>query len=156
MTIGIYELAAAGLLAALQITLMVQLARAQRAMSHTGKRLDQLTAALELLTDTSETGFGHVAAELERLGARVETVPAGAVREARVARPGRVARTAGSSPERRGDDRMTGASAAAVADDRGDLRSSDRPRPGELERWTTTMRRPPAPATGARHAAVRV
>jgi hypothetical protein len=60
-------LAAAG---ALQLLLMVQLWRTGRAAARGGRRIEQLTSALELLTDTTESGLVNVAAELTRIGAR--------------------------------------------------------------------------------------
>lgn len=56
--------------AALQLALMVQLWRTTRAAARGGRRIEQLTSALELLTDTTESGFVNVAAELTRVGAR--------------------------------------------------------------------------------------
>lgn len=64
-----------GIAAVMQIALMVQLARAQRTALRSGKRVEQLTAALELLTDTAEAGFVNVATELERVGARPMAAP---------------------------------------------------------------------------------
>lgn len=56
--------------AALQLLLMVQLWRTGRAAARGGRRIEQLTSALELLTDTTESGLVNVAAELTRIGAR--------------------------------------------------------------------------------------
>ena len=53
-----------------QIVLLWKLARSTRVTADATARVAQLTAALELLTDTTEEGFVNVAAELERLGAR--------------------------------------------------------------------------------------
>ncbi len=53
-----------------QIVLLWKLARSTRVTADATTRVAQLTAALELLTDTTEEGFVNVAAELERLGAR--------------------------------------------------------------------------------------
>lgn len=64
--------AAAGLaaLSLVQIGLLWKVARSTRATADATDRVAQLTAALELLTDTTEEGFVNVASELERLGAR--------------------------------------------------------------------------------------
>jgi hypothetical protein len=56
--------------AVLQLVLMVQLWRTSRAAARGGRRIEQLTSALELLTDTTESGLVNVAAELTRVGAR--------------------------------------------------------------------------------------
>jgi hypothetical protein len=48
----------------------VQLWRTSRAAARGGRRIEQLTSALELLTDTTESGLVNVAAELTRVGAR--------------------------------------------------------------------------------------
>jgi hypothetical protein len=163
-------LAAAG---GLQILLMVQLWRTTRAAARGGRRIEQLTSALELLTDTTESGFVNVATELTRVGARPMTPAASrrAVTERIVAamRDGRtladVAADEGlSESEVRlhlGLDRAAapgpgpgrGAAAALVTtpvavDDTGVL--------DDLERWLSTLGSG-RPAPGAsRHAAVRV
>jgi len=74
--------AAAGLavLFLVQIVLLWKLARSTRVTADATARVAQLTAALELLTDTTEEGFVNVAAELERLGAR--PLAAGSTRRA--------------------------------------------------------------------------
>jgi hypothetical protein len=64
----------------LQLALMAQLWRTSRAAAHGARRLEQLTSAMELLTDTTETGFVNVAAELTRVGAR-PVAPAATRRE---------------------------------------------------------------------------
>ncbi len=56
--------------AVLQLALMVQLWRTSRAAGRGHRRIEQLTSALELLTDTTESGLVNVAAELTRVGAR--------------------------------------------------------------------------------------
>jgi hypothetical protein len=53
-----------------QLVLIVRLVRSARVAARADERVTQLTAALELLTDTTEEGFVNVATELERLGAR--------------------------------------------------------------------------------------
>jgi hypothetical protein len=74
--------AAAGLavLFLIQIVLLWKLARSTRVTADATVRVSQLTAALALLTDTTEEGFVNVAAELERLGVR--PVAAGSTRRA--------------------------------------------------------------------------
>lgn len=59
-----------GVLLFIQIVLLWKLSRHARVTADATTRVAQLTAALELLTDTTEEGFVNVAAELERLGAR--------------------------------------------------------------------------------------
>lgn len=162
-----YELAAAAALAILQIALMAQLARAQRAMSQTGRRLDQLTSALELLTDTSETGFGHVAGELERLSGRLSGVPGGRV--------GAVRARAHAAPAPAGPAREDDQPSVELTENGVHLRLGDaepaiagpgsapadaaapgRSRHGDVDRWVFTMRRRRSPGREPRHAAVRV
>lgn len=68
------------LLSLAQLVLLVRLGRAARVAATADERVTQLTAALELLTDTTEEGFVNVATELERLGAR--PLPSGSTRRA--------------------------------------------------------------------------
>lgn len=84
--------AVAGLatLGLVQLVLLWKLARSSRATADASARVVQLTAALELLTDTTEEGFVNVASELERLGAR--PLPSGASRRAVTRRIGTAAR----------------------------------------------------------------
>jgi len=157
--------------AGLQILLMVQLWRTTRAAARGGRRIEQLTSALELLTDTTESGFVNVASELTRVGARPMTPSAGrrAVTERIVTamRDGRtladVAADEGlSESEVRlhlGLDTATtaasqrGAAAALVTAPPAD---SDTGVLDDLERWMSTLGTG-RPASGAsRHAAVRV
>lgn len=74
--------AAAGLavLLVIQIVLLWKLSRHARVTADATTRVAQLTAALELLTDTTEEGFVNVGAELERLGAK--PLAAGSTRRA--------------------------------------------------------------------------
>ena len=67
-------------LALAQLALIVRLGRSARVAAKADERVSQLTAALDLLTDTTEEGFVNVATELERLGAR--PLPSGSTRRA--------------------------------------------------------------------------
>ena len=72
--------AAAGLalatLIVFQIVSAVRLAKRLRAAVEIAGRLDRLTAAIGLLTDTTEGGLGALTSEIERLGRRaVVTTP---------------------------------------------------------------------------------
>jgi hypothetical protein len=69
MTVDVMTMSLGGA-AFLQLVLMVQLWRTSRAAGRGDRRIEQLTSALELLTDTTESGFVNVAAELTRVGAR--------------------------------------------------------------------------------------
>ena len=63
-----------------QLTLIMRLVRSARVAARADERVSQLTAALALLTDTTEEGFVNVATELERVGAR--PLPSGSTRRA--------------------------------------------------------------------------
>ena len=63
-----------------QLALIARLLRSARVAAKADERVTQLTAALALLTDTTEEGFVNVATELERVGAR--PLPSGATRRA--------------------------------------------------------------------------
>lgn len=150
--------------AVLQLVLMVQLWRTSRAAVRGGRRIEQLTSALELLTDTTESGLVNVAAELTRVGARPIT-PVSTRRDTteRIAaaidegRPiAEVAAEEGlseievrlhlglyeASPRRRSTAPPPIAAEADVLDD--------------LERWMSTLSGGQrAPAGGVRHAAMR-
>ena len=73
-----------------QLVLLWKLARSTRATADATTRVAQLTAALELLTNTAEEGFVNVASELERLGAR--PLAAGSTRRATTRRIAAAAR----------------------------------------------------------------
>lgn len=87
-TVAVAGLATFGLV---QLVLLWKLARSSRATADACARVAQLTAALELLTDTTEEGFVNVASELERLGVR--PLPSGASRRAVTRRIAAAART---------------------------------------------------------------
>lgn len=53
-----------------QIVSAVRLAKRLRAAAEIAGRLDRLTAAIGLLTDTTEGGLGALTSEIERLGRR--------------------------------------------------------------------------------------
>ena len=73
-----------------QLVLIVRLLRSSRVAARADERVVQLTAALELLTDTTEEGFVNVATELERVGAR--PLPSGSTRRATTKRIAAAAR----------------------------------------------------------------
>lgn len=159
-----YVAAAAGAMALLQVVLMVQLARAQRTMSRTGRRLEQLTAALELLTDTTESGFVNVAAELERVAGRplatTTSRKATARRILTATKRGHSVETIAaeegvSESEVRLHLGMQDAAREAEAID-DPPQDEDAGVLADLEHWMTTLRRRRTPSRGPRHAAVRV
>ena len=63
-----------------QLVLIARLLRSARVAAKADERVTLLTAALALLTDTTEEGFVNVATELERVGAR--PLPPSATRRA--------------------------------------------------------------------------
>lgn len=64
----------------------IRLAKRLRAAAEIAGRLDRLTAAIGLLTDTTEGGLGALTSEIERLGRRaVVTTPRDPKRTATVA-----------------------------------------------------------------------
>jgi hypothetical protein len=64
-----------------QIVSAIRLANRLRAAAEMAGRLDRLTAAIGLLTDTTEGGLGALTSEIERLGRRaVVTTPRDAKR----------------------------------------------------------------------------
>lgn len=165
MTIG---LVAAG---GLQLLLLLQLWRTTRAAARGGKRIEQLTSALELLTDTTESGFVNVASELTRVGARPATPAATrrAVTE-RIAVAVRDGRTLADVAADEGlsesevrlhlglerSDARSGAIAAAHALVTAPPAAADTGVLDDLERWMTTLGSGRTPAAPTRHAAVRV
>jgi len=58
-----------------QIVSSVRLSNRLRAAAEMSARLDRLTAAMGLLTDTTEGGLSALTAELERLGRRTIVTP---------------------------------------------------------------------------------
>jgi hypothetical protein len=68
-------LLALGSLIVFQIVSSVRLSNRLRAAAEMSARLDRLTAALGLLTDTTEGGLSALTAELERLGRRTIVTP---------------------------------------------------------------------------------
>ncbi len=149
-----------------QLTLIVRLVRSARVAAQADERVTQLTAALALLTDTTEEGFVNVATELERVGAR--PLPSGASRRAttrRIAaavRKGRAIEDVAiaeslSESEVRLHLGLDGAAASATASGPVEAPEPEPAAPGvldDLESWMNTLqkgRRVP----GGRHAAVR-
>lgn len=158
--------AAAGLavLFLVQLVLLWKLARSTRVTADATTRVAQLTAALELLTDTTEEGFVNVASELERLGVR--PLAAGSTRRAttrriaaavRKGRPIEEVATAESLSE--SEVRLhVGLEAAAEPATPREAEAAAAPGPGvldDLERWMDSLAKAQR-ARGARHAAVRV
>lgn len=155
--------AALALFGLVQLVLLWKLARSTRAMADATGRVAQLTAALELLTDTTEEGFVNVASELERLGAK--PLAPGSSRRATTRRIAAAAKK-GASIE---------AIAAAEALSESEVRlhlgldaalpapppaaeASEDAGPGvldDLERWMQSLSKARRPR-GGRHAVVRV
>jgi len=73
-----------------QLVLIARLLRSARVAAKADERVTLLTAALALLTDTTEEGFVNVATELERVGAR--PLPPSATRRATTKRIATVVR----------------------------------------------------------------
>jgi hypothetical protein len=158
--------AAAGLavLCLVQFVLLWKLARSTRVTADASARVAQLTAALALLTDTTEEGFVNVAAELERLGAR--PMATGGTRRATTRRIAAAARKGKAIEDIAGAESLSesevrlhlGLETAAEPVTARDADETDEAGPGvldDLERWMnalTTSRRPRA----ARHVAQRV
>jgi hypothetical protein len=158
---------ALGAAGALQLLLMVQLWRTGRAAARGGRRIEQLTSALELLTDTTESGLVNVAAELTRVGARpiapTATRRATTKRIAAAVRQGRsladVAATEGLSEsevrlhlglEDAGRPAAKATRAAAPVTMPADDSVLD-----DLERWMNTLGSGRTVSGGAQHAVVR-
>lgn len=149
-----------------QLTLIVRLVRSARVAARADERVMQLTAALALLTDTTEEGFVTVATELERVGAR--PLPSGASRRAttrRIAaavRKGRAIEDVAiaeslSESEVRLHLGLDAAAAPAMAAEPVGAPESEPATPGvldDLESWMNTLQRGRR-ARGGRHAAVR-
>lgn len=150
--------------AVLQLVLMVQLWRTSRAAVRGGRRIEQLTSALELLTDTTESGLVNVAAELTRVGAR-PIPPASTRRDT-------TERIAAAIDEGRPIAEVAAAEGLSEIEVRLHLglhEASPRRRPAapepfaadadvldDLERWMSTLTGGQrAPAGGVRHAAMR-
>jgi len=148
-----------------QIVLLWKLARSTRVTADATARVAQLTAALELLTDTTEEGFVNVAAELERLGAR--PLAAGSTRRAttrRIAAAVRKGRAiediaiAESLSESEVRLHLGLETAAEPVTAREAEETATDETPGvldDLERWMNSLTKTRR-ARGARHAAVRV
>ena len=150
-----------------QIVLLWKLARSTRVTAEATARVGQLTAALELLTDTTEEGFVNVAAELERLGVR--PLAAGSTRRATTRRIAAAVRKGKaiediamseslSESEVRlhlGLESATEPVTAREAEDTAEP-SDDTPDVlGDLERWMNSLTKTRR-TRGPRHAAVRV
>lgn len=149
-----------------QLVLLVRLVRSARIAAKADERVTQLTAALELLTDTTEEGFVNVATELERVGAR--PLPSGASRRATTRRIAAAARKGRaiediaiaeslSESEVRLHLGLDEAAAAANAPLSTEPAESDAVEPGvldDLESWMNTLQKGRR-IRGGRHAAVR-
>lgn len=154
------------LLSLAQLVLIVRLLRSARVAAKADERVTQLTAALAMLTDTTEEGFVNVATELERVGAR--PLPSGATRRAttkRIAaavRKGRaiediaMAEALSESEVRLHlglDDGAPGVSSAAASE----APEAEAAAPGvldDLESWMNTLHKGRR-VRGGRHAAMR-
>lgn len=165
MTPEMFAVLGLAVLSLAQLVLIVRLVRSARVAAKADERVTQLTAALELLTDTTEEGFVNVAAELERLGAR--PLPSGSTRRAttkRIAaavRKGRaiediaIAESLSESEVRLhlGLDEAASAAPAAV-----EASEPEPATPGvldDLESWMNSLGKAGRRARGGRHAAVR-
>jgi hypothetical protein len=128
------------------------------------QRVVRLTAALELLTDTTEEGFVNVASELERLGAR-PLAPRSARRAttrriAAAARKGRAIEDIAmaeslSESEVRLHLGLQAAGEPVTPREAGEEGSEGRGVLADVERWVNAASTASRPE-GARHAAVRV
>jgi hypothetical protein len=89
-----YVVGAGLALVGVQLALAARLAGALRAVNRMGERITHLADALSLLTETSESGFGAVAGELERqrVTPRRSNTRSVATRVANAARRGRTTR----------------------------------------------------------------
>jgi hypothetical protein len=156
---------ALGLLGLAQLVLLWRLARSSKVAADALARVERLTAALELLTDTTEEGFVNVATELERLGAKPVAAPstrrATTRRIVTAARKGRsVDEIAAAESISESEVRLhLGLESARAADaDAEPVAETPAPAAGvldDLERWMRSLG-PSRRARGARHAAVRV
>lgn len=160
------SLAGLAVLGLVQLVLLWTIVRSSRATADAGARVAQLTAALALLTDTTEEGFVNVASELERLGAR--PLPSGASRRAvtrRIAAAARKGTTVEqiaiaeslSESEVRLHLGLEASAAAATPRDAGrDADAADSPGVlDDLERWMSALGKTRR-ARGGSHAVVRV
>lgn len=166
MTPILAALSALAVLSLVQLVLIVRLMRSARVATKADERVTQLTAALELLTDTTEEGFVNVATELERLGAR--PLPAASSRRATTKRIAAAARKGRaiediaiaeslSESEVRLHLGLDQAAAAANAPAASAPSEADSVAPGvldDLESWMNTLQKGRR-AKGGRHAAVR-
>lgn len=155
------------LLGFVQLVLLWKLARSTRATADATTRVAQLTAALELLTNTTEEGFVNVASELERLGAR--PLPAGSTRRATARRIATAAKKGASIEDIASAESLSESevrlhlgleSAAAAAKAATDPGPEPEAEAGagvldDLERWMHVITKPRRPR-GGRHAVVRV
>ncbi len=165
----IYAALGLALLSLAQLALIVRLLRSARVAARADERVTQLTAALALLTDTTEEGFVNVATELERLGVR--PLPSGSTRRATTKRIAAAARKGGaiediaiaeslSESEVRLHLGLDEAAAVLAPAAREAAEPAPEPSPAasgvldELESWMTTLQKSQR-ARGGRHAAVR-
>lgn len=152
-----------GLLGLVQLVLLWRLARSSKVAADALVRVERLTAALELLTDTTEEGFVNVAGELERLGARPMAAPstrrATTRRIAAAARKGQsIAAIAAAESISESEVRLHLGLDAAAEPPPPAAQAAPPAAPGvldDLERWMRSLRSPRR-ARGPRHAAVRV
>ncbi len=149
-----------------QLTLIVRLVRSARVAARADERVTQLTAALALLTDTTEEGFVNVATELERVGAR--PLPSGGSRRATTRRIAAAVRKGQaiedvaiaeslSESEVRLHLGLDDAATAATASGPAEASEPEPATPGvldDLESWMNTLQKGRR-ARGGRHAAVR-
>ena len=154
------------LLSLAQLVLIARLLRSARVAAKADERVTQLTAALALLTDTTEEGFVNVATELERVGAR--PLPSGATRRAttkRIAAAVRKGRAiediamaeALSESEVRLHLGLADGASAVVSPGAVEAPETEAVAPGvldDLESWMNTLQKGQR-VRGGRHAAVR-
>lgn len=153
-----------GVFAVVHMVLLWRLVRSTRVAADALARVEKLTAALELLTDTTEEGFVSVASELGRLGAR--PVVAQSTRRATTRR---IAAAAKKGLAIAGIAQAEGLSESEVRLHLGLVEAEtdaapavqEEPAPSgpgvldDLERWMQSLRKSPR-TRGARHAALRV
>jgi hypothetical protein len=139
------------LLSLAQLVLIVRLLRSARVAAKADERVTQLTAALAMLTDTTEEGFVNVATELERVGAR--PLPSG--RKGRAIEDIAIAEALSESEVRLHLGLDDGS--AAVGSAAAEAPEPEAAAPGvldDLESWMNTLHKGRR-VRGGRHAAVR-
>ena len=146
-----------------QLVLLWKLGRSTRVTADATTRVAQLTAALALLTNTTEEGFVNVASELERLGAR--PLAAGSTRRETTRRIAAAVRNGRAVEDIAAAEALSESevrlhlgleSAVEPVTPRRGERAGDAPGVlDDLERWMQTLSTV-GPPRGTRHAAVRV